>query len=229
MLNSGPMLAHTDKEFGQELKVLRERLSTMAERAAAQIALAMKALSDQDDDLANQVVRGDAVIDNDENEIDRLAMQLLAMRHPVASDLRFVTMALKFVVDVERIGDLACGIAKRALELNRLPPLESRGDLNLLAAMVQKNLHGAIHSFVQSDVQQATAVIKADVEIDKLNASLFAQLIAHVAADPATVTRVLPLTSVCRYLERIGDHVKNLAEEVIFMVEATDVRHRAVT
>jgi phosphate transport system protein len=229
MLNSGPMLAHTDKEFGQELKVLRERLSTMAERAAAQIALAMKALSDQDDDLANQVVHGDAVIDNDENEIDRLAMQLLAMRHPVASDLRFVTMALKFVVDVERIGDLACGIAKRALELNRLPPLESRGDLNLLAAMVQKNLHGAIHSFVQSDVQQATAVIKADVEIDKLNASLFAQLIAHVAADPATVTRVLPLTSVCRYLERIGDHVKNLAEEVIFMVEATDVRHRAVT
>jgi phosphate transport system protein len=223
------MLAHTDKEFGQELKVLRERLSTMAERAAAQIALAMKALSDQDDDLANQVVHGDAVIDNDENEIDRLAMQLLAMRHPVASDLRFVTMALKFVVDVERIGDLACGIAKRALELNRLPPLESRGDLNLLAAMVQKNLHGAIHSFVQSDVQQATAVIKADVEIDKLNASLFAQLIAHVAADPATVTRVLPLTSVCRYLERIGDHVKNLAEEVIFMVEATDVRHRAVT
>ncbi|HXI59314.1 MAG TPA: phosphate signaling complex protein PhoU [Polyangia bacterium] len=223
------MLAHTDKEFGQELKVLRERLSTMAERAAAQIALAMKALSDQSDDLANQVVRGDAVIDTDENEIDRLAMQLLAMRHPVASDLRFVTMALKFVVDVERIGDLASGIAKRALELNRLPPLESRGDLNLLATMVQKNLHGAIHSFVQSDVQQATAVIKADVEIDKLNASLFAQLIAHVAADPATVTRVLPLTSVCRYLERIGDHVKNLAEEVIFMVEATDVRHRAVT
>ena len=89
--------------------------------------------------------------------------------------------------------------------------------------MVQKNLHLAIDSFVRGDAEQATAVIKADVEIDRLNASLFAQLIAHVAADPATVTRVLPLTSVCRYLERIGDHVKNLAEEVIFMVQATDV------
>jgi phosphate transport system protein len=223
------MIELTDREFAQELKVLRERLSTMAERAAAQIALAMKALSEQSDDLAGQVVRADTAIDTDEKEIDRLAMQILATRHPVASDLRFITMALKFVVDVERIGDLAAGIAKRALELNRLPALESRGDLTRLAALVQKNLYLAIESFVRGDVEQANAVIQADAEIDRLNASLFAELMAHVAADPATVTRVLPLSSVCRYLERIGDHVKNLAEEVIFMVKATDVRHRVVT
>jgi phosphate transport system protein len=223
------MIEHTDKDFSNELKTLRDRLSTMAERAADQIALAMKALTEQSDDLAQRVIRGDAVIDADENDIDRLAMQILATRHPVASDLRFTTMALKFVVDVERIGDLACGIAKRALELNRLSTLESRGDLGHLATMVQKNLNAAINSFVRGDVELANAVIKADVEIDRLNASLFAQLMAHVAADPATVTRVLPLTSVCRYLERIGDHVKNLAEEVIFMVQATDVRHRLVT
>ena len=223
------MIEHTSREFTHELKELRDRLSTMAERAAAQIALAMKALIDQNDDLAQQVIRTDSIIDTDENEIDHLAMQILVTRHPVASDLRFTTMALKFVVDVERIGDLASGIAKRALELNRLPALESRGDLTHLALMVQKNLHVAIDSFVRGDAQQAAVVIKADAEIDRLNASLFAQLIAHVAADPATVTRVLPLTSVCRYLERIGDHVKNLAEEVIFMVEATDVRHRSVT
>jgi phosphate transport system protein len=223
------MLEHTSREFDQELKDLRERLSTMAERAATQIALAMKALTDQSDDLARQVVNSDAAIDADENDIDRMAMQILATRHPVASDLRFVTMSLKFVIDVERIGDLAAGIAKRALELNRLPPLEARGDLTNLATMVQKNLHVAIDSFVRGDAEQATSVIRADAEIDHLNASLFAQLMAHVAADPATVTRVLPLSSVCRYLERIGDHVKNLAEEVIFMVEATDVRHRSVT
>jgi phosphate transport system protein len=223
------MIEHTDKDFGQELKTLRQRLSTMAERAAGQIAMAMKALIDQDDDLAQQVVRADATIDADENDIDRLAMQILATRHPVASDLRFITMSLKFVVDVERIGDLASGIAKRALELNRLPPLESRGDLTQLATLVQKNLYAAIDSFVRGDADEAAAVIKADAEIDRLNASLFAQLVAHVAADPATVTRVLPLTSVCRHLERIGDHVKNLAEEVIFMVAATDVRHRAAT
>jgi phosphate transport system protein len=222
------MIEHTDKDFALELKTLRDRLATMAERAAEQIALALKALTEKDDDLAREVIKADATIDADENDIDRLAMQILATRQPVASDLRFLTMALKFVVDVERIGDLAAGISKRALELNRLPTLESRGDLTQLATLVQKNLHAAIASFVNRDAEEALSVIKADIEIDRLNASLFAQLIAHVAADPATVTRVLPLTSVCRYLERIGDHVKNLAEEVIFMVRATDVRHRSV-
>ena len=223
------MLQHTSKEFDQDLKILRARLSAMAERASTQIAMAMEALSEQSDDLARQVIANDAAIDNDENEIDRMAMHILATRHPVASDLRFVTMALKFVVDVERIGDLAVGIARRALELNRLSLLEARGDLTKLASMVQKNLYVAIDSFVRGDAEQADAVIRADVEIDRLNATLFAQFMAHVAADPATVTRVLPLSSVCRYLERVGDHVKNLAEEVIFMVEATDVRHRVVT
>jgi phosphate transport system protein len=200
----------------------------MGERAARQIALAMKALSDKDDDLARDVVKNDTQIDRDENDIDELALQILATRQPVASDLRFITMALKFVVDVERIGDLAAGIAKRALELNRLPSLEPRIDLTKLAALVQKNLHAALDAFVRKDAEGATAVITADVEIDKLNASLFAELIAHVATDPATVTRVLPLTSVCRYLERVGDHVKNLAEEVVYMVKATDVRHRPI-
>jgi phosphate transport system protein len=222
------MNTHTSKEFEHELRTLRERLATMGERAAQQIALAMKALADKDDDLAREVIKADAMIDRDENEVDELALQILATRQPVASDLRFITMSLKFVVDLERIGDLATGIAKRALELNRLPSLEPRIDLAKLATLVQKNLHAALDSFVQKDADRATAVIQADAEIDRLNASLFAELIAHVATDPATVTRVLPLTSVCRYLERAGDHVKNLAEEVVYMVRATDVRHRPI-
>jgi phosphate transport system protein len=222
------MTAHTSRDFEQELRTLRERLATMGERAAQQIALAMKALADKDDDLAREVIKADALIDRDENDVDELALQILATRQPVAGDLRFITMSLKFVVDLERIGDLAAGIAKRALELNRLPALEPRVDLAALAALVQKNLHAALDSFVKKDADRATAVITADAEIDRLNASLFAELIAHVATDPATVTRVLPLTSVCRYLERIGDHVKNLAEEVVYMVKATDVRHRPI-
>jgi phosphate transport system protein len=222
------MTAHTSKDFEQELRTLRERLATMGERAARQIALAMRALADKDDDLARDVIKNDSQIDRDENDVDELAMQILATRQPVASDLRFITMALKFVVDLERIGDLAGGIAKRALELNRLPSLEPRIDLSKLASLVQKNLQAALDAFVRKDADSATAVITADAEIDKLNASLFAELIAHVATDPATVTRVLPLTSVCRYLERVGDHVKNLAEEVVYMVKATDVRHRPI-
>lgn len=220
--------AHTSKDFEQELRTLRERLATMGERAARQVALAMRALADKDDELARDVVKNDAQIDRDENDIDELALQILATRQPVASDLRFISMSLKLVVDLERIGDLACGIAKRALELNRLPTLEPRVDLSQLAQLVQANLQAALDSFVRKDAERATAVITADVEIDRLNASLFAELIAHVATDPATVTRVLPLTSVCRYLERVGDHVKNLAEDVVYMVRATDVRHRPI-
>ena len=222
------MTAHTSKDFEQELRTLRERLATMGERAARQISLAMKALADKDDDLAREVIKNDTQIDRDENDIDELALQILATRQPVASDLRFITMALKLVVDLERMGDHACGIAKRALELNRLPALEPRVDLAKLAMLVQNNLQAALDSFVRKDADRATAVITADAEIDKLNASLFAELIAHVAIDPATVTRVLPLTSVCRYLERIGDHVKNLAEDVVYMVRAKDVRHRPI-
>ena len=155
------MTAHTSKEFDQELRTLRERLATMGERAARQIALAMKALADKDDDLARDVVKNDAQIDRDENDIDELALQILATRQPVASDLRFITMSLKFVVDLERIGDLAGGIAKRALELNRLPSLEPRVDLAKLAALVQRNLQAALDSFVGRDAERATAVITA--------------------------------------------------------------------
>ena len=136
-------------------------------------------------------------------------------RQPVASDLRFISIAFKIVVDLERIGDLAGGIAKRVLELNQLPALELRIDLPNLASLVEKNLHSALAAFIEKDATAARAVIVADAEIDRLNANTFAVLVAHVATDPTTINRVLPLTSVCRYLERIGDHVKNFAEDVI--------------
>jgi len=217
---------HTSKDFETELRTLRERLCAMGGRCEQQITLAMQSLAERDDELARKVIDNDMAIDRDENEVDELALQILATRQPVASDLRFITMSLKFVTDLERIGDLAAGIAKRALEINHLPPLGHSPDLGRLAGLVHKNLKAALDSFVARDADRATSVITADREIDALNASQFAELLAHVATDPATVTRVLPLTSVCRYLERIGDHVKNLAEEVVYMVRAQDVRHR---
>ena len=221
------MTTHTNKEFDAELRTLRERLTAMGGKCEQQITLAMQALADRDDAVAQRVIEGDHAIDRDENEIDELALQILATRQPVASDLRCITMSLTFVTDLERIGALAVGIAKRALELDRLPALQPNVALGSLSDLVQKNLRAALDSFVTRDADRATACITADREIDRLNASLFAELIAHVATDPATVTRVLPLTSVCRYLERIGDHVKNLAEEVVYMVRAQDVRHRS--
>lgn len=217
---------HTSKEFEHELRTLRERLCSMGGKCEQQVALAMQALSDRDDELARKVIEGDHAIDTDETEIDELALQILATRQPVASDLRFIAMALKFVIDLERIGDHAAGIAKRALELNHLPPLDGSPDLQSLARLVQKHLRTALDSLALRDADRATKLIEADREVDKRNARLFAELLAHVATDPASVTRVLPLTSVCRYLERIGDHVKNLAEQIVYMVKAEDLRHR---
>lgn len=220
------MTSHTNKDFEAELRTLRERLATMGGRCEQQIKSAMRALEDRDDELARKVVEADAAIDKDESEIDELALQILATRQPVASDLRFITMSLKFVTDLERIGDNAAGIAKRAIEINHIAPLDKMPDLSSLARLVLENLRAALDSFSARDADRAASIIAADREIDKRNASLFAELLAHVATDPATVTRVLPLTSICRYLERIGDHVKNLAEEVVYMVRAQDVRHR---
>jgi phosphate transport system protein len=220
------MTTHTNKDFEAELRTLRERLAAMGGKCEQQIQLAMRALEDRDDELARKVIDGDAAIDKDESEIDELALQILATRQPVASDLRFITMSLKFVTDLERIGDNAAGIAKRALEINHIAPLDKMPDLGSLARLVLENLRAALDSFSARDADRAATIITADREIDRRNASLFAELLAHVATDPATVTRVLPLTSVCRYLERIGDHVKNLAEEVVYMVRAQDLRHR---
>jgi phosphate transport system protein len=220
------MVTHTSKDFEHDLRNLRERLATMGGRCEQQIRFAMQALADRDSALARDVIAADHDIDRDETEIDDLAYHILATRQPVASDLRLVLISLKFVTDLERIGDLAAGIAKRALELNPMPPLETQGELDRLAMLVQRNLRAALDAFSARDADRATAVIEADVEIDKLNASLFAELIAFVATDAANVTRVIPLTSVCRYLERIGDHVKNLAEDIVYMVRAQDVRHR---
>src|SRR5215831_115302 len=217
---------HTSKEFEHELRVLRERLLAMGARAESQIGDAMRALAERDDKLAQAVIDRDDEIDRDEVEIDQLAQTILATRQPVASDLRFLTMALKFVTDLERTGDLATNIAKRALELNRFPQLKPYVDLPHLAELVQNNLHDVLDSFVSGDADKAADVIAADAAVDALNANLFAELIAYVATDPATVTRVIPLTSVARYLERIGDHVKNLAEEVVYMVRGRDIRHQ---
>ena len=194
------MTAHTSKEFDTELRTLREKLLVMGERAEGQITLAMQSLTQHDDELARRVIANDTAIDKDELEIDELAQTILATRQPVASDLRFITMALKAVTDLEHIGDLAAGIAKRALELNRLQPLNPNANLMDLAALVQKNLGCALDAFVAKDAEKATGVISAYAEIDRLNANLFAELLARVANDPANVTRVLPLSSVSRYL-----------------------------
>jgi len=215
--------------LSEGLRLLETRLEEMGALAERQVADAMDALARRDAAAAQRVIDRDDRLDRDEIEIDGIALALLAAERPDGADLRFVTMSLKFVTDLERIGDLAANIARRVVELSRFTPIHVRADVPLLAARVRENLHRVLDCFVRRDAAQAAEVIAADVEVDRLNASLFCDLIAQVATDYGAVTQVVPLTSVCRYLERIGDHVKNLAEEVTYMVRAVDVRHPAAT
>ncbi|MCC7385798.1 MAG: phosphate signaling complex protein PhoU [Deltaproteobacteria bacterium] len=223
------MTRHTSSTYENELNRLRDRLITMGERAEAQLREAMQAVIEHDAARAARVVEGDDLIDRDEVEIDDLAQRILATRQPVASDLRSITMALKLVTDLERIGDLAANIAKRAQELMRLTPADWPVDFDPLARQVEQNLHEALESFAERDVARAAKVIEADREVDRLNSDLFNTLIQDLAAEQTVGVLVLPLTSIARALERIGDHAKNLAEEVVYMVRGRDVRHRDIT
>lgn len=216
---------HTRKDFERDLNALGERLVTMGARAEHQVERAMKALLDRDDAIAAEVIAGDAAINAEENEIDAEALQLLARHQPVAGDLRFIAMCLKAVIDIERIGDLAVNTARRAQELNRIQAPAWRFDLASLAASVSRVLRAVLASLRGRDADGAEQVLRDAADVERVHATLLAELLAYVATDPATITWVLPLTSVCRYLGRIGDHVRNLAEEVIYTARAVHVHY----
>jgi phosphate transport system protein len=217
--------AHTSREFERELQGLRNRLLAMAGRAEQQIVRAVDAVVRRDDHLARAVVDGDMEVDRDEIEIDDLAFFVLARRQPVASDLRFIMVALKIVTDLERIGDLAVNIAKREHDLSRFAPSPSLGRIEALAARVREALHEALDAFVNDDAEQAEHVIEHDRDIDALNMHVIADVIEQGADSAQAVARSLALSSVSRYLERIGDHATNIAEMVIYHVRGRDVRH----
>ena len=219
------MSVHTSREFERELRSLRDRLLAMAGRAEQQIELAINSLMQRDEGLAARVIDGDQPIDQDEIEVDELAFLILARRQPVASDLRFVTLALKIVTDIERIGDLAVNIAKRVRELSPHPVQPVYAQVAELARHVLAALHQALDAFVQNNAEAAERVIAGDGEIDALNTRIIGVVLKSAAESPAELARWLALSSVSRYLERIGDHATNIAEMVIYYVRGRDVRH----
>jgi len=217
---------HTSREFDRELRTLRDKLLAMGGRAEEQIGRAVQALVKRDETLADQVIADDQAIDQAEIGIDELAFLILARRQPVASDLRFVMLALKVVTDLERIGDLAVNIAKRVRDLSRFPPSPMQDRIELLATRVLGALQMALDAFVHADAERAEKVIEGDRDIDALNMHVIADVISGGDADDVhAVARALALSSVSRYLERIGDHSTNIAEMVIYFVRGRDVRH----
>ncbi|HEY0707205.1 MAG TPA: phosphate signaling complex protein PhoU [Polyangia bacterium] len=216
---------HTSREYETELKKLRDRILLMGAKVEEVIKGSMQALIERDGELAKKTILADRRINKLELSIDEMCLQILARRQPVASDLRFITIAMKLVTDLERIGDLAVNLCERVIELNEEPPLKPYVDLPRMAEEVQHMLRQALDAFVAGDADKADLVIRQDATVDAYYMQIFRELLTYMMEDTRNIFRATRLQSIAKYLERIGDHATNLAEMVIFFVRGKDVRH----
>lgn len=210
--------------FSQELDDLKQRLLTMAGHAETAVKRAMQAFVNRDDDLARRVKEDDNILDNFEIELDELSIHLLA-KAPLASELRLITVAMKISHDLERVGDEATTISRRALELNAEPELKVEVDLPQMSEMGLQMLKDALTAFVERNPVAARAVIPRDKKIDSLNKQLHRELASYMVERPSTISRCLNLMTISKSIERIGDHATNIAEEVVYLFEGEDIRH----
>ncbi len=219
------MTIHTDKAYEAELRSLRDRLLEMGGLVQQAIASSVRAITERDTALAEQVKANDREINRREVEIDGACRRILALRQPAASDLRFITTALKIVVDLERMGDLAVNVAERALDLSQAPQLGPMHELAKLADLAEAQLKKALDAFVTGDVVRAEEVMRGDDLIDALYLKIFNEMLALMMEDSRNIRRATALMFAAKHLERFGDHAMNLAEMVVFMVRGQDVRH----
>lgn len=210
--------------FEQEIQKLKDLLLAMASRGVESVNNSIKALVDRDEQLAARVIEMDSEIDQLEIQIDDRAIALLAQA-PLASDLRTVTVAMKISHDLERVGDEATTIARRAIELNQEPQLKPYVDLPRMAGLAVGMLNDSMDAFVTRNSQKALQVIPRDKEVDAIHKQLQRELASFMVERPSTITRCLHLLTISKSLERIADHAKNFAEEVVYLCEARDIRH----
>jgi phosphate transport system protein len=216
---------HTDREYEHELRQLREQLLVMGSHVESIIGDSIQALLERDSKLAERTIAADKVVNRMEVELDGLCLQILARRQPVASDLRFITLVLKVVTDLERIADLGVNICERVLELNAEPQLKPYVDIPHMGREAQSMLREVLDAFVAKDPERARKVIDRDEVVDALYAQVFRELLTFMMESAHNVYRATRLQSIAKYLERMADHTTNLAEMVIFMVDGQDVRH----
>jgi phosphate transport system protein len=218
-------MSKMERPFDEELKALKEKLLEMAARSEEQIALAVRALKDRREDLACEVLEREAAINRLDIEVDEMAMKLLALRQPMAADLRFITSAMSIGTDLERIGDLAVNIAERTLDLLKRPQLKPLIDIPRMAELAQAMVRDALNAFVNGDDKLAKDVCERDDQVDELNDQVFRELLTYMMQDPGTITRAVDLILVGRHLERIADHATNIGEDVIYMVKGRTIKH----
>lgn len=216
------------RPFEEEFQLLNDTLQEMGALVAHSIHRSVLSLVERNEDYAHQVIRDESRVDQMEIQIDDLATSLIVREQPVARDMRLVVAAIKISTDLERMGDLAVHIAERALSLMTQPPLPAPEPMNLgaLASVVESMVLGALDGFVKRDAQIARSVLERDDTVDKSRNSIQKQLIELMQKEPSIIPRALDYLVVTRKLERIGDHATNIAEDVIFLAQGIDVRHR---
>ena len=213
------------RHFEEELGTLQTRLLEMGGLAEERVRASVQGLVARDLAVTERVMRGDEPINQLHVEIDERCFRLLALYQPMATDLRSIVAAVKINSDLERVGDLAVNIAEAARRYAMHPLVKQLIDIPRMGDIAQSMLHDALDSYVKRDTALAREVLKCDDELDALKTQVFRELLTYMLQDPSTIEPALDLILVSRHLERIGDHATNVAEDVIFMVSAQDVRH----
>jgi phosphate transport system protein len=215
------------RHFQDELEALRARLLEMGGLAEDRLQSAVSGLVDRDLGVIDRVLGGDAPMNQLHIEIDDRCFKLLALHQPMASDLRTIVAAVKINTDLERVGDLAVNIAEAARRYMNHPPVKELIDIPRMAVIAQRMLRDALDAYVRQDTALAQQVLDRDDELDVLKTVVFRDLLTFMLQNQGTIEPSLDLILISRHLERVGDHATNIAEDVIFMVEARDVRHHA--
>ena len=213
------------RHFDQQLSELRSRLVHMGTLAEAMIEKAVKSLLERSAGRHAEIFKNEEEVNNLHIEIDERVINVLALQHPVAADLRLVVMCSKIAGELERIGDQAVNICQNTESLLRYPPLKPLIDIPLMAEIARRMLRESLDAFVRQDAALAQKVLDADDEVDAFKEQIFRELLTYMMSDPATIPRALPLILMSRNLERVGDHATNIAEEVIYAAQGRDVRH----
>jgi phosphate transport system protein len=213
------------RHFQEELEALQGRLLEMGGLAEERVSAAVQSLVSRNTAAIERVLYGDEPINALHVEIDNRCFKLLALHQPMATDLRAIVATVKINTDLERVGDLAVNIAEAAKRYATHPPVKKLIDIPQMGDIAQEMLHDALDAFVRRDTALAQRVLNEDDRLDSLKTQIFRELLEYMLKDPGTVEPALDLILVSRHLERIGDHATNIAEDVIFMVSALDVRH----
>jgi phosphate transport system protein len=217
--------AAMERHLDVELTDLKKKLLLMGGSVESQLQDVLQALTERDSNLAIRVVENDLRINELDLEIDETCLRMLALYHPRAGDLRYITTAMKISRELERMSDMAENIAERAIELNEEPQLKPYIDIPRMAELTSQMVKECLDAFVNCDVELARKVCRDDPFVDDLTEQLFRELVSFMLEDPITITRAVRLTFIGKYYERIADHATNIAELVVYMVEGKIIRH----